>query len=148
MKIFFISFFLFLFFVVMLAYGVSSVDYVILVDGGFVVYVLVGVKYMFMGYDYLFFLFGVFFYLSGFWDIFWFIIVFILGYCIMLIGVIYLGVIVDEYLVDVVIVLSLVYKGFENFNGFEWVFKVLVLDLLFMVFVFGLIYGFGLFICF
>lgn len=81
-------------------------------------YIYVGVKYMFIGYDYLLFLVGVIFYFSSFKDILKFIIVFMVGYSIILLSVIYAGVMVDEYLVDVVIVLSVLYKGFENLGGF------------------------------
>ena len=137
MKIFFISLFLLLLPAVMLAHGVSSADHATLVDGGLAAYVLVGAKHMLTGYDHLLFLLGVLFYLSGFRDILRFITVFTLGHCITLIGATYLGVTADEHLVDAVIALSLAYKGFENLNGFERVFKAPAPDLLFMVFAFG-----------
>ena len=49
-----------------------------------------------------------------------------------------------ETLHDAVIALSVLYKGFENLGGFEKVFKVKSPNLLMMVFIFGLIHGFGL----
>jgi hypothetical protein len=144
MRIFLSSLFLFLLPAVMLAHGVSSADHATLVDGGLAAYVLVGAKHMLTGYDHLLFLLGVLFYLSGFRDILRFITVFTLGHCITLIGATYLGVTADEHLVDAVIALSVAYKGFENLNGFERAFKAPAPDLLFMVFAFGLIHGFGL----
>ena len=107
-------------------------------------YIYVGAKHMLTGYDHLLFLAGVIFYLKNFRDILRFISVFTLGHCITLIGATYLGITADEHLVDAVIALSVVYKGFENLNGFEQVFKVPAPDLLAMVFMFGLIHGFGL----
>ncbi|MEM1003083.1 MAG: HupE/UreJ family protein, partial [Bacteroidota bacterium] len=60
-----------------------------------------------------------------------------------LIGATYLGITADEHLVDAVIALSVLYKGFENLGGFEKL-KVKSPNLLFMVGMFGLIHGFGL----
>lgn len=144
MKIFFTSLFLLFLPAALFAHGVSSADHATLIDGGLAAYVLVGAKHMLTGYDHLLFLLGVLFYLSGFRDILRFITVFTLGHCITLIGATYLGVTADEHLVDAVIALSVAYKGFENLNGFERVFKVPAPDLLAMVFMFGLIHGFGL----
>lgn len=130
--------------VLLLAHGVSSADQATLINGGLGAYVLVGAKHMLTGYDHLLFLLGVLFYLNSFKDILRFISVFTLGHCITLIGATYLGITANEHLVDAVIALSVVYKGFENLNGFERIFKVPAPDLLFMVFAFGLIHGFGL----
>lgn len=127
-----------------MAHGVSSADQATLNGGGLGAYVYVGAKHMLTGYDHLLFLAGVIFYLNNFRDILRFITVFTLGHCITLIGATYLGITADEHLVDAVIALSVVYKGFENLNGFERVFKAPAPDLLFMVFSFGLIHGFGL----
>ena len=98
---------------------------------------------MLTGYDHLLFLAGVIFYLSGFKDILKFITVFTIGHCITLIFATYKGITADEHLVDAVIALSVLYKGFENLGGFEKL-KVKSPDLLLMVGVFGLIHGFGL----
>jgi len=99
---------------------------------------------MVTGYDHLLFLAGVIFYLSGFKDIVKFITVFTIGHSITLISATYLGIKADEHLIDAVIALSVLYKGFENLGGFEKVFKVKSPNLLLMVFLFGLIHGFGL----
>jgi hypothetical protein len=128
----------------MMAHGVSSADQQTLQEGGLLAYILVGAKHMVTGYDHLLFLAGVIFYLSGFRDIVRFITVFTIGHSITLISATYLGIRADEHLVDAVIALSVLYKGFENLGGFEKWFKVKSPNLLLMVFAFGLIHGFGL----
>lgn len=127
-----------------MAHGVSSADQQTLQEGGLLAYILVGAKHMVTGYDHLLFLAGVIFYLSGFRDIVRFITVFTIGHSITLISATYLGIRADEHLVDAVIALSVLYKGFENLGGFEKWFKVKSPNLLLMVFAFGLIHGFGL----
>ena len=125
------------------AHGVSSTDQETLSNGGLLAYVLVGAKHMVTGYDHLLFLAGVIFFLRGFKDILRFITVFTIGHSITLIGATYLGIKADEHLIDAVIALSVLYKGFENLGGFERL-KVKSPNLLLMVFIFGLIHGFGL----
>jgi hypothetical protein len=126
------------------AHGIDSYDQEQLNNGGLLAYILVGAKHMVTGYDHLLFLAGVIFYLSGFKDIVRFITVFTIGHSITLISATYLGIKVDEHLIDAVIALSVIYKGFENLGGFEKIFKVKSPNLLMMVFIFGLIHGFGL----
>ena len=99
---------------------------------------------MVTGYDHLLFLAGVIFYLSGFRDIVRFITAFTIGHSITLISATYLGIRADEHLIDAVIALSVLYKGFENLGGFEKLLKRSSPNLLMMVFIFGLIHGFGL----
>ncbi|MEM6395392.1 MAG: HupE/UreJ family protein [Bacteroidota bacterium] len=126
------------------AHGVSDADQETLYNGGLWSYIYVGAKHMVTGYDHLLFLAGVIFYLSNFKDIVRFITVFTLGHSITLTGATYLGITADEHLIDAVIALSVLYKGFENLGGFEKIFKVKSPNLLLMVFIFGLIHGFGL----
>jgi hypothetical protein len=126
------------------AHGVSQADQEVLMDGGLIAYILVGAKHMVTGYDHLLFLAGVIFYLSNFKDIVRFITVFTIGHSITLISATYLGIKADEHLVDAVIALSVLYKGFENLGGFQKWFGLSSPNLLVMVFVFGLIHGFGL----
>ncbi len=125
------------------AHGVSSSDQATLNDGGLLSYVYVGAKHMLTGYDHLLFLAGVVFYLTGFKDILKFITVFTIGHSITLIGATYLGINANEHIIDAVIALSVLYKGFENLRGFEKL-KMKSPNLLVMVFIFGLIHGFGL----
>lgn len=126
------------------AHDVTSADYKLLANGDLWDYIWVGAKHMLTGYDHLLFLVGVIFYLSGFKDIVRFITAFTIGHSITLISGTYLGIQVNEYLIDGVIALSVLYKGFENLGGFEKVFKVSSPNLLAMVFTFGLIHGLGL----
>ncbi len=125
------------------AHGVSSGDQEILNNGGLWSYVYVGAKHMVTGYDHLLFLAGVIFFLKGIKDILKFITVFTIGHCITLIAATYYGIKADEHLIDAVIALSVLYKGFENLGGFKKI-GVKAPNLLFMVFAFGLIHGFGL----
>jgi hypothetical protein len=136
--------FLLIFPVVLFAHGVSPSDQAILSNGGLMSYILVGAKHMVTGYDHILFLTGVIFYLSNFKDIVRFITVFTIGHSITLIGATYAGIKADEHLIDAVIALSVLYKGFENLGGFNKLFKTSSPNLLFMVFIFGLIHGFGL----
>ncbi len=126
-----------------LAHDVTSADQELLRNGGLWAYVQVGATHMLTGYDHLLFLTGVIFYLNSFIDILKFITVFTIGHCITLIGATYAGITADEHLVDAVIALSVLYKGFENLGGFEK-FKVKSPHLLLMVGLFGLVHGFGL----
>lgn len=126
------------------AHGVDTTDQETLNQGGLISYIYVGAKHMLTGYDHLLFLTGVIFYLKGFRDILRFITVFTIGHSITLIGATYLGIRADEHLIDAVIAFSVIYKGFENLGGFSKLLKVQSPNLLLMVFIFGLIHGFGL----
>ncbi len=126
------------------AHDVTSADQQILSQGGLWAYLYVGAKHMVTGYDHLLFLIGVIFYLTGLKDIIKFITAFTIGHSLTLISATYLGVTANEHLVDAVIAGSVIYKGFENLKGFERLFKIESPNLLLMVFVFGLIHGFGL----
>lgn len=126
------------------AHGVSDADQTTLRNGGLLDYIWVGARHMVTGYDHLLFLAGVIFYLRGFGDIVRFITVFTIGHSITLTGATYLGIRADEHLVDAVIALSVLYKGFENLGGFRKYFGTDSPNLLLMVFLFGLIHGFGL----
>ncbi|MEM6262864.1 MAG: HupE/UreJ family protein [Bacteroidota bacterium] len=125
------------------AHGVTNADQELLRSGGLWAYLQVGTTHMLTGYDHLLFLAGVVFYLNSFKDILKFITVFTIGHCITLIGATYAGVTANEHLVDAVIALSVLYKGFENLGGFDTL-KVKSPNLLLMVGIFGLIHGFGL----
>jgi len=125
------------------AHDVTSADQELLRSGGLWAYIQVGATHMLTGYDHLLFLAGVVFYLSSFRDILRFITVFTLGHCITLIGATYSGITANEHLVDAVIALSVLYKGFENLDGFKKI-GVRSPNLLVMVGLFGLIHGFGL----
>ncbi|RDK87345.1 HupE/UreJ family protein [Marinirhabdus gelatinilytica] len=135
---------LFLLPAVVLAHDVTSADQETLNNGGLFSYIWVGAKHMLTGYDHLLFLVGVIFFLKGFKDILKFITVFTIGHSITLIAGTFLEIQVNEYVIDAIIALSVFYKGFENLEGFQKVFKTNSPNLLMMVFVFGLIHGLGL----
>ena len=96
------------------------------------------------GYDHILFLIGVVFFLTNFLDIFKFITAFTLAHCIVLIFATFYGIKANAYLIDAVIAFSVIYKGFENLDGFKKWFSINAPNLVLMVFVFGLIHGFGL----
>ena len=125
------------------AHDVTSADQELLRNGGLWAYIRVGATHMLTGYDHLLFLTGVIFYLNSLKDILKFITVFTIGHCITLIAATYTGITANEHLVDAVIALSVLYKGFENLGGFEKL-KIKSPNLLLMVGLFGLIHGFGL----
>lgn len=126
-----------------IAHGVSDADQEILNSGGLLSYIYVGAKHMLTGYDHILFIIGVVFYLNGFKDIVKFISVFTVGHCITLLGATYLNISINEHVIDAIIALSVVYKGFENLGGFQKI-KLKSPNLLMMVFIFGLIHGLGL----
>jgi quercetin dioxygenase-like cupin family protein len=99
---------------------------------------------MITGYDHLLFLFGVMFFLTSFSSILRFVTAFTIGHTITLITATYLGITANYYVIDAVIALTVIYKGFENLNGFPKVFGTQSPNLLIMVLAFGLIHGFGL----
>lgn len=113
-------------------------------DGvAFIPFLYIGAKHMVTGYDHLLFLVGVLFFLYRAKDIFIYVSLFTLGHSLtLLFGVLY-NIQVNSYLIDAIIGLSVVYKGFDNLGGFKSVFgfepntKAAVL-------IFGLFHGFGL----
>lgn len=126
------------------AHGISEADKQAMLNGGYLKYVWLGATHMLTGYDHLLFIFGVIFFLSTFKDIVKFISVFTLGHCITLIFATFFKITANYYLIDAVIAVSVMYKGFENIDGFRKQFDWQPPALLKMVFIFGLIHGFGL----
>lgn len=127
------------------AHGISDEAKKAMIEGGYFQYIVLGAEHMITGYDHLLFLFGVIFFLTSFKDIVKFISVFTLGHSITLIFATFMGVTANYWLIDAVIALSVCYKGFDNNKGFqEYLGMKKAPDLLMMVFVFGLIHGFGL----
>lgn len=126
------------------AHGVTDADKLSLVSGGNIDYIWLGAKHMLTGYDHLLFLFGVIFFLSKFEDIVKFITAFTIGHSITLVFATFYEIIANYFLVDAVIALSVCYKGFENIGGFKRYLKMKSPNLQAIVFLFGLIHGFGL----
>ena len=107
-------------------------------------FIYFGAEHMVTGYDHILFLIGVVFFLNNYSDIFKFITAFTIAHCITLIFATFYGITANAYLIDAVIAFSVIYKGFENMDGFKKWFSVNAPNLIIMVFVFGLIHGFGL----
>lgn len=127
------------------AHGISEEAKNAMMTGGYLQYIWLGAEHMITGYDHLLFLFGVIFFLKSFRDIVKFISVFTLGHSITLILATFMGITANYWLVDAVIALSVCYKGFDNNKGFQNYFGMKKApNLLWMVFIFGLIHGFGL----
>ncbi len=127
-----------------IAHGISDADRQSMLDGGYLRYIGLGASHMLTGYDHLLFLFGVVFFLTSFKDVAKFVTVFTIGHCITLILATYYKITWNYYLVDAIIALSVIYKGFDNNGGFQKYFQMASPNLLAAVFGFGLLHGFGL----
>ena len=128
------------------AHGVSGKDAVFLqgLDGraiGALMYL--GAKHMVTGYDHLLFLVGVIFFLYRTKDVVQYVSLFTLGHSLTLLVGVLGGVRANPYLIDAIIGFSVVYKAFENMDGFKRFFGVQPNTRL-AVLVFGLFHGFGL----
>ena len=126
------------------AHGISAADKAAMLSGGYLEYIRLGAVHMVTGYDHLLFLLGVIFFLTKFKDIFKFITAFTIGHSITLVFATIFNISANYFLVDAVIALSVCYKGFENIDGFKKHLKMKSPNLVFVVFLFGLVHGFGL----
>lgn len=126
------------------AHGISEADKASMLSGGYLEYTRLGAVHMVTGYDHLLFLLGVIFFLTKFKDILKFITAFTIGHSITLIFATIFNISANYFLVDAVIALSVCYKGFENIDGFKKYLKIKSPNLVFVVFLFGLVHGFGL----
>ncbi len=126
------------------AHGISEADIQAMIDGGNLRYIWLGATHMLTGYDHLLFLFGVVFFLTTTKDIIKFVTIFTIGHSITLIFATFMGINANYYLVDAVIAISVIYKAFDNNKGFQNYLGVKSPNLLMMIFIFGLIHGFGL----
>src|ERR1700691_2075852 len=106
-------------------------------------FVYLGAKHMVTGYDHIAFLVGVIFFLYRLKDIVQYVSLFTLGHSITLLAGVLGGFHANPYIIDAIIGLSVVYKAFDNMDGFRRFFgfepntKAAVL-------IFGLFHGFGL----
>lgn len=127
------------------AHGITGADQAFLVNSAgpqIGPFIYLGAKHMVTGYDHLLFLAGVIFYLYRLRDVAVYVTLFAVGHSTTLLLGVLGGLHVDAYLVDAVIGFSVVYKAFENLDGFRALgfqpnMKAAVL-------VFGLFHGFGL----
>jgi hypothetical protein len=127
-----------------LAHGISEADRLSMLSGGYIRYIGLGVSHMLTGYDHLLFLFGVVFFLTTFKEVAKFVTVFTIGHCITLIFATFFKITWNYYLIDAIIAISVIYKGFDNNGGFQKYFDMKSPNLLWAVFGFGLLHGFGL----
>lgn len=144
MKVLFLSFLSLLFTSSAFAHGMSEADKAKALEAGYLEYIELGAYHMITGYDHLLFLLGVIFFLTKFKDIVKFITAFTIGHSITLVFATLYHIQANYFLVDAVIALTVMYKGFDNLDGFKKYLNVKAPNLLWMVFAFGLIHGFGL----
>jgi hypothetical protein len=106
-------------------------------------FMYLGAKHMVTGYDHLLFLVGVIFFLYRLKDVIQYVSLFTVGHSLtLLIGVLG-GVQANSYIVDAIIGLSVVYKAFDNMDGFKR-FVGFQPNTKWAVLIFGLFHGFGL----
>ncbi len=122
----------------------SDASFVEAIDGPAIFpFIYLGAKHMVTGYDHLLFLVGVIFFLYRPKHIVQYVTLFAIGHSITLLLGVLADLQVNAYFIDAVIGLSIVYKAFENIDGFK---KVLGFapNTKIAVFVFGLFHGLGL----
>ncbi len=106
-------------------------------------FLYIGAKHMITGYDHLLFLVGVIFFLYKPKEVLLYVSFFTIGHSTTLLLGVMADMSINAYLIDAIIALSIVYKGFDNLGGFKKFFgkqpntKAAVL-------IFGLFHGFGL----
>ena len=128
------------------AHGVSGKDAVFLegLEGRAIIPLMyLGAKHMVTGYDHLLFLVGVIFFLYRLKDVLLYVSLFTIGHSLTLLGGVLGGIHANPYLIDAVIGFSVVYKAFENMDGFRKVFGFQP-NTRAAVLIFGLFHGFGL----
>lgn len=141
-----LPFFLFLLSPSVLAHGVdANTERFLLANQGVAIgpFLYIGAKHMVTGYDHLLFLVGVIFFLFRTRDVLMYVSLFTLGHSLTLLFGVLNNMAVNPFLIDAIIGLSIVYKGFDNLGGFRRLLgfqpntKIAVM-------VFGLFHGFGL----
>ena len=106
-------------------------------------FLYLGAKHMVTGYDHLLFLVGVIFFLYRLKDVLLYVSLFTIGHSVTLLLGVLGGFHANAYIIDAIIGFSVVYKAFENMDGFRRFFGVQP-NTRAAVLVFGLFHGFGL----
>jgi hypothetical protein len=106
-------------------------------------FMYLGAKHMVTGYDHLAFLVGVIFFLYRLKDIVTYVSLFTLGHSITLLAGVLFGIHANSFVIDAIIGLSVVYKAFDNMDGFRR-FLGFEPNTKLAVLIFGLFHGFGL----
>ena len=128
------------------AHGVSGKDAVFLqsIQGAAIGPLMyLGAKHMVTGYDHLAFLVGVIFFLYRMKDIVQYVSLFTIGHSVTLLAGVLGGIHANPYIIDAIIGFSVVYKAFDNMDGFSRFFGFQP-NTRAAVLVFGLFHGFGL----
>lgn len=106
-------------------------------------FLYIGAKHMITGYDHILFLIGVIFFLYKTKEIITYVSFFTIGHSITLLLGVMTDIQLNAYLIDAIIALSIVYKGFDNLGGFKH-FLGKQPNTKMAVLIFGLFHGFGL----
>lgn len=106
-------------------------------------FIYLGAKHMVTGYDHLAFLVGVIFFLYRLKDIVLYVSLFTIGHSTTLLAGVLGGIHANSYIIDAIIGLSVVYKAFDNMDGFQRLFGFQP-NTQIAVLIFGLFHGFGL----
>jgi hypothetical protein len=106
-------------------------------------FMYLGAKHMVTGYDHLAFLVGVIFFLYRLKDVVTYVSLFTLGHSITLLAGVLGGIHANSNVVDAIIGFSVVYKAFDNMDGFKR-FLGFEPNTKLAVLIFGLFHGFGL----
>ena len=106
-------------------------------------FLYIGAKHMITGYDHLLFLVGVIFFLYKTKEILIYVSFFTIGHSLTLLFGVMADISINAYLIDAIIALSIVYKGFDNLGGFKH-FLGKQPNTKAAVLIFGLFHGFGL----
>jgi len=132
--------------VVLSAHGVAKGDARFLesLTGAAIVPLMyLGAKHMVTGYDHLLFLVGVIFFLHRLKDVVQYVSLFTVGHSVTLLAGVLGGIRANPYLIDAIIGLSVVYKAFDNMDGFRR-YLGFQPNPRAAVLLFGLFHGFGL----
>ena len=122
----------------------SDASFVQAIDGPAVLpFIYLGAKHMVTGYDHLLFLVGVIFFLYRPRHVVQYVTLFAVGHSLTLLFGVLADIRINAYLIDAIIGLSIVYKAFENIDGFRR-FLGFEPNTRVAVFVFGLFHGLGL----
>lgn len=106
-------------------------------------FLYIGAKHMITGYDHLLFLVGVIFFLYKPKEVLLYVSFFTIGHSTTLLLGVLADININAYLIDAIIALSIVYKGFDNLGGFKR-FLGKQPNTKAAVLIFGLFHGFGL----
>ena len=128
-----------------LAHGVTLGDKGFIQESSgvmFFEFLYLGAKHMITGYDHILFLFGIIFFLFKMKDVAIYVSIFAISHVTTLILGVYFDLPINAYIIDAIIGLSVVYKGFDNIGGFSRM--GIDINTKLAVGVFGLFHGLGL----